>query len=96
VAIWICAAFLVAASDPTRAEVITLAGTIVDADTEKPIPCRIHLEDVAGEYQVPTGHIAKPERTNWEVEWQKDVIKNKERVYAILDDGEFTVELVLK
>ena len=96
VVIWICAAVLAGASDAARADVITLAGTVVDANTAKPIPCRIHLEDVAGEYQVPEGHVAKPERTNWEVEWQKDVIKNKERVYALLDDGKFTVELAPK
>ena len=91
VVIWICAAVLAGANDAARADVITLAGTVVDADTAKPIPCRIHLEDAAGGYQVPEGHVAKPKRTNWEVGWQKDVIKNGERVYALLDDGKFTV-----
>lgn len=74
-------------------QTVTFTGQVVDADTGKPVPCRIHLADTDGLYQVPDGHVADPKRTDWRIEWQRDVIKNKQRVYAVLDDGRFVVKL---
>ena len=73
---------------------VTLRGTVVDAESNQPIACRIHVENADGVYYAPQGHraIAPPARNNAGVEYEPDVT-NRGKIWASLEDGSFSADL---
>jgi len=73
---------------------LALTGTVVDADTGKPVACRLHIENRDGIYYAPEAHraIATPKENNRGIDYEPDVT-NRGKIWAVLEDGSFTVQL---
>ena len=76
------------------AERVTLKVKLVDADTKRLLPHRVHIEDADGNYYPPEGHleIEEPRWHTTNVSYEPNVI-NRGKVWAMIESGSFTVHL---
>ena len=75
-------------------ELVILKGAVVDAETGRPAPCRVHIEDAEGRYCAPEGHqfISGEKIYTTGVDDEPDIV-NRSHIWAMLPDGNFTVRL---
>lgn len=78
--------------DPTNR--VVLSAKVVDADSGKVLPFRVHIEDAEGNYFPPTGHfdIESPDWNSNNVSYEPDT-SNDGYDWAMIPEGRFTVEL---
>ena len=75
-------------------ERVTLVGTVIDVDTRRLLPHRVHIDDPQGVYYPPAGHAdIDPSRSNTNnVSYEPNTI-NDGYDWAMIPEGKFTVAL---